>query len=93
MLTAIRKMLMKLAGADFVLEFVASVVGRGIDTIRGRIEADVVLYDLGKKIRKKIPGEVIETHTGHLIGFFKAGLLGKDKPEYEPVDLEVDTKN
>ena len=95
MLTAVKKMLMKLAGSDYVLEFVASVVGRGIDKIRGRIEADSVMYELGKKIREKIPGDTVELHIGHLVGFFKAGLLGKDKPEYEPIEeeLEIDTKN
>ena len=98
MIRAIKKALLKIVGVEYVLEFVAEIIGQGIANLNSKLEIDVFVYELGVKIRNKIPGEAIEINVAHILKSFKAGLLGGDFPEkelgkIEEIDIEEEIKN
>ena len=82
-MSRIKRWIASLVGKEVLIEFASQIIARSIDTMAGKFEADLFLFNLGHQVREKIPGEQIENNIGHLIGSFKAGLLGKDLEETE----------
>ena len=95
MIRAIKKALLKIVGVEYVLEFVAEMIGQGIVNLNSKLEIDVFVYKLGGKIRNKLPGESIEINAAHILKSFKAGLLGDNFPEkeLEEIGIEEEVKN
>ena len=98
MIKTIKKALLKIVGVEYVLEFVAEIIGQGIVNLNSKLEIDVFVYSLGDKIRNKLPGKAIEINVAHILKSFKAGLLGDDFPEkeleeLEKIDIEEEVKN
>ena len=95
MIKTIKKVLLKIVGIEYVLEFVAEMIGQGILNLNSKLEIDIFVYSLGDKIRNKLPGEAIEINVAHILKSFKAGLLGDNFPkeELDKIDIEDKIKN
>ena len=85
MLSTIKNTLLKAVGTDFVLNHLAQLVAKILQSVGSNYGADKLLYDFGKKIRETLPGTQVEDYLGELLAAFKLGLLGK---EYDQAEVE-----